>query len=229
MHSNLTFAVRQAGSGSAAQVLHDDPKVVGVLPGKGVQLEPKPPKPRKTVDRTVDAAQTGVVKAKTSVPKKPKATELHAESTNAAMKSTTSTIKFPVPKKVKIKPLPTVKWTKLWTHLTLGQVEERIQIREFILRFGPVMGTTIAKTHLEELAFIAGVKEDDDEELPSWVGETCVKAIILALLELLTEEDEDDDTAKVCKHAIAYDSKTCSNTRCIGPQDSKQGHSHNRR
>lgn len=116
------------------------------------------------------------------------------------MKSSTSTIKFPAPKKVKTKPLPTVKWTRLWAHLTPGQADERIQIREFILRFGPVMGNTIAKTHLEELAYIAGVRDDDDEEMPSWVGETCVKSIVLGLLGLLTEEDGDDDATKVCNH-----------------------------
>jgi hypothetical protein len=97
----------------------------------------------------------------------------------------------------KSRTVPTVKWTRLHPGLSLEDAEARLHIREFMLRFEPVMKPTIAKTHLEELAYItAGTvhdyddddDDDDSGELTPWVSEPCCKSIILGLLGILAEE-----------------------------------------
>ena len=99
------------------------------------------------------------------------------------------------------KPLPPPAWKYLPTLLTLPDAEARIQIREFVLRFRPLID--ISKANLEELDCIAGVKprvhddEDDDEgrEMVGWVSEPCVKSVVLGILGILG--DESDAGAKV--------------------------------
>ena len=71
------------------------------------------------------------------------------------------------------------------------QVEERIFIREFALRFGHIMEPTISKSSLGELEFIGGKKNDDDEML-GWVSEPCVKGLVLGLLGLLAKDHESE-------------------------------------
>lgn len=68
-------------------------------------------------------------------------------------------------------------------------VETRIHIREFILRFASVL--QIANSNVDELEELAGPslgalnewEDQDDVELMGWVSEGCLKAIILGLLD----------------------------------------------
>lgn len=77
------------------------------------------------------------------------------------------------------------------------QVEERIFIREFALRFGHVMGPIISKSSLEELEFIAGkTRNNDNDEMLAWVSEPCLKGLVLVLLGLLAK-DHESEVAKV--------------------------------
>ncbi|KAJ7593947.1 hypothetical protein C8J56DRAFT_820218 [Mycena floridula] len=101
----------------------------------------------------------------------------------------------------KLQTLPIVHWTRLRTSLTPDEVQDRMQIREFALRFTPVLN--ISKVHHEELSRITGNgKSDiDEDELTSWVSETCVKSLILGLLNVITE-DEENDVSKELKEAM---------------------------
>jgi hypothetical protein len=57
----------------------------------------------------------------------------------------------------------------------------------------------IARGHVEELDDIGGCGKwkEGDEELPTWVSEPCVKAIVLGLLRLLAD-GQAESTSKVC-------------------------------
>ena len=73
------------------------------------------------------------------------------------------------------------------------QVEERIFIREFALRFGHVMVPALSKSSLEELEFIGGkINNDNDDEMLGWVSEPCLKGLVLGLLGLLAKDHESD-------------------------------------
>jgi hypothetical protein len=92
-------------------------------------------------------------------------------------------------------------WSHLPTSLTLSDAKDRILIREFVLRFSPLVD--ISKTNLVELECIAGVKQkalyddedDEDDEMVGWVSEACVKSVLLAVLGLL--DDGQNATSKV--------------------------------
>jgi hypothetical protein len=86
--------------------------------------------------------------------------------------------------------------------ITQVQVEERIFVREFALRFGHVMVPIISKSSLEELEFIAGKTKDN--EMLAWVSEPCLKGLVLGLLGLL-EKDHESEVAKVSScHNLGY-------------------------
>ncbi|KAK7472636.1 hypothetical protein VKT23_000749 [Stygiomarasmius scandens] len=110
-------------------------------------------------------------------------------------------------RKPRAKALPRLSWKKHPVGIPLGDFETRVQIREFVMRFAPVMGVNIAKSHLEELECLtqAPLSEDeieaDHEVLLPWVSEGCVKSVILGLLGLLKEE-EDSSAANVMKLAM---------------------------
>jgi len=101
--------------------------------------------------------------------------------------------------KAKPKDLPTVKWTLVPIHLTQVEAEDRIFIREFILRFGDLLDPVIAKTNIEELELIGGRpgKSDDDSGVTGWVSDACIKALAAGLLGLLAK-DHESRIAKVC-------------------------------
>ena len=86
--------------------------------------------------------------------------------------------------------LASPKWTKLRIPLELSTAEDRIYIREFMLRFGRIMNPPISKNHLEELELIGGGfrGRGDYEDMASWVGESCVRSMILGILSLLVTE-----------------------------------------
>ncbi|KAF7361936.1 zf-4CXXC-R1 domain-containing protein [Mycena venus] len=92
-------------------------------------------------------------------------------------------------------PLPTLKWTKLHSNLTVEDAEARFHIREFVLRF---FSKALPKAHLDELEQINGNgrnRYDDDEIIP-WVSEACLKSILLAFLAVLAEEETNDTIKK---------------------------------
>ncbi|KAI0949235.1 hypothetical protein AcW1_008909 [Taiwanofungus camphoratus] len=182
---NLTLLARKAGKESAAQFLTDDPKVIGILPGKGQQVVPeKKPKMRETKDTTaLTVASTSSRKAAGPIKRPPRV----KPKDNAASKPT---------------------WTRVPTTLAQDIVEVRMHIREFVLRFSTILD--IGKGHLEELEELTAASgysrtqaddEDEDEDLVPWVSEPCVKAIILGLLAIIAE-DYSDAISKVIRDAM---------------------------
>ncbi|KAH9942475.1 uncharacterized protein BXZ73DRAFT_41158 [Epithele typhae] len=114
--------------------------------------------------------------------------------------------KPPKPKAVS-KPLPKTLWTVLPTPLDLEGVLQRMNIREFLLRFSHILD--IAKTHredLEELAtgdpYLSAPDEEDEEksELVGWISETALKAVLMALLSLFIKDvNFETDRAELVK------------------------------
>jgi hypothetical protein len=102
----------------------------------------------------------------------------------------------------KPKPLPKVLWTPVPVppSFTLNRALPRIAIREFAIRFGELLD--ISRTHLEELEEIGGrrshdLEDDDDIDVEmGWVGETCLRAILLGLLNLLLNNQPESDSEK---------------------------------
>jgi len=97
-----------------------------------------------------------------------------------------------------LRPLPALKWKQVPVRLTQKQADERILIREFLLRFSDLLDPPVAKIHLEELEFIGGRSRrgDEDEDANAWISEMCVKSILTGVLGLLAK-DYDTHVAKV--------------------------------
>ena len=129
---------------------------------------------------------------------KSKAKEPHSISTpNKSLKvEVVIETKRPIPKAKMPKPLPSPKWTPVPTSMTQTEADDRIFIREFVLRFSDLLDPAIAKTYSEELEFISGRTLKQDEELDTWVSEACIRAIFLGLLGLLSKNLE-DNTSRV--------------------------------
>ncbi|KAJ7703246.1 hypothetical protein B0H17DRAFT_975305 [Mycena rosella] len=101
----------------------------------------------------------------------------------------------PRPKPKQNGPLPTLKWTKLHTNLSVQDAEARFHIREFVLRF---FSKALPKAHLEELEHISGngrSRYEEDEIVP-WISEACLKSVILAFLSVLVEEETNETIKK---------------------------------
>lgn len=159
--SNLTLAAKKTGADSVAVMLDGNAKMTGILPGKGRQVPDAPKRPKQ--------------------PKVP----------NPASRTTAPRPRVPATRKPK--PLPKVLWTPVPVPLsfTLDRALPRIAIREFVLRFSKLLD--VSRAHLEELEEIGGhrsreideddsdVEQDIDVEM-GWVGETCLRAILLGLL-----------------------------------------------
>ena len=166
--SNLTLAAKKTGADSVAVMLDRNAKMTGILPGKGRQIPDPPKKPK--VPRPPRAPDAAVVpKPKRSINRPPK-------------------------------PLPKVTWTPLPVppSFTLDRALPRMAIREFVLRFGRLLD--MSRAHLEELEEIGGRRphevddadsdsEQDIEVEMGWIGETCLRAILLGLLNLLSESE----------------------------------------
>jgi hypothetical protein len=155
------LAAKKTGADSVAGMLDKNVKMIGILPGKGRQIPERP--------------------------KRPKVPKLDAPTTAPKPR---------VPVSRKPKPLPKVLWTPVPVppSFTLDLALPRMAIREFALRFGKVLD--MSRTHLEELEEIGGRRshevDDDDDDLGQdidvemgWVGETCLRALLLGLLSLL--------------------------------------------
>jgi len=107
-------------------------------------------------------------------------------------------VRAPRKKQPKVKPMPTVSWTRLRVNIPVSEVEARMHIREFVLRFFS-SETSISRAHLEELGEIAGKGRgrDDDEDMVGWVSDGCVKSVILRLLDILAEQEVNAGIQKV--------------------------------
>lgn len=101
-------------------------------------------------------------------------THLHSEPIKAFNHSSTTRISAPM-------------WKRLDVPLDLCAIEDRIYIREFMLRFGKAMVPAINRNHLRELESIGGGFRGRDE-FESWVSESCIKSMILGLLGFLVSE-----------------------------------------
>ncbi|KAJ3934906.1 MAG: hypothetical protein NXY57DRAFT_599590 [Lentinula lateritia] len=108
----------------------------------------------------------------------------------------------------KVKLAPNVTWSPLPTQLKVKDAEDRIFIREFILRFSGIPGMALTKSQLEEFEFIAGTHDlgddddDDDENVyVDWVSETCIKSLVISLIGVLAAE-EDSSATLVMKKAM---------------------------
>ena len=162
-------------------MLDGNVKMTGILPGKGRQI-PDAPKKRKE-------------------PKPPKAP-------NPVSNTTAPKPRPPIVRKPK--PLPKVLWTPVPVppSFTLNRALPRIAIREFAIRFGELLD--ISRTHLEELEEIGGrrshdLEDDDDIDVEmGWVGETCLRAILLGILNLLlnNQPESDGEKKKTIRDAI---------------------------
>jgi hypothetical protein len=165
----LTSAAKKTGADSVAVMLDKNVKMIGILPGRGRQISEQPKRPK--------------------APKPPKVPKSDAPTTAPKPR---------VPVSRKPKPLPKVLWTPVPVPplFTLDLALPRIAIREFAVRFGKVLD--MSRTHLEELEEIGGRRshdvddDDDDDDLEQdidvemgWVGETCLRALLLGLLSLL--------------------------------------------
>ena len=194
-HSNLKTLVRKAGVESPTQLLKDPQATVTFFP-LHIHLPPlyllvciHSPQ-REALSKPLPVAP----KPKE---KKPKVTK----SLPKVDKSEPQSAPKPVPKakaapKAKAKPAPPPKplpkpvWTRVPVAMNREDVETRIHIREFILRFASVL--QIANSNVDELEELAGPslgalnewEDQEDVELVGWVSEGCLKAIILGLLEI---------------------------------------------
>ena len=173
LFSNLTLAAKKTGADSVAVMLDGNAKMTGILPGKGRQIPDPPPKPKASKPpRAPNTAPAAVLpKPKRPINRQPK-------------------------------PLPKVTWTPLPVppSFTLDRALPRIAIREFVVRFGKLLD--MSRAHLEELEEIGGRRphEVDDADSDSeqdievelgWISETCLRAILLGLLNLLLSDSSD--------------------------------------
>ncbi|KAF8972987.1 hypothetical protein BDZ97DRAFT_1752045 [Flammula alnicola] len=91
------------------------------------------------------------------------------------------------PVKLKAKQLPTLKWTPLSVRLTREEADQRIFIREFVLRFGEFLDPAVAKSNVEELELIGGrprKQDDDNNDTMSWVSDMFPQIIKATVKEL---------------------------------------------
>ncbi|OJT06965.1 hypothetical protein TRAPUB_2166 [Trametes pubescens] len=108
----------------------------------------------------------------------------------------------PVPKAI-----PKPVWTHMPTPLTHDGALQRLNIREFLLRFGHL--ADIARGHLEELeelgSHVYGSSDSDDGKgsdsasLVGWVSESALKAIFVGLLTLLSKDPDSKDASAYTK------------------------------
>ncbi|KIK67136.1 hypothetical protein GYMLUDRAFT_37176 [Collybiopsis luxurians FD-317 M1] len=121
--------------------------------------------------------------------------------------STSKTTQIPAACIAKPLVLPNVTWSEVPIQFSLKEAEDRIFIREFIMRFSNLRGMSIPKAQLEELDFIGGFHEPNDAaedergEYPDWVSEVCVKSLVLSLIGVLAAE-EDSSATLVMKNAM---------------------------
>lgn len=101
-----------------------------------------------------------------------------------------------------VKALPAIKWAPLYLSLNREEVDDRIFIREFFLRFGDFLDPTVAKCHIEELELIGGRgrKQNEDNDGAAWVTDMCIKALVSSVLGVLAK-DHDTSISKVSAYS----------------------------
>ncbi|KAJ3811480.1 hypothetical protein F5876DRAFT_64749 [Lentinula aff. lateritia] len=122
-----------------------------------------------------------------NIPSEPALVTVNDHGTTAASKG----------KAHKVKLAPNVTWSPLSTQLKVKDAEDRIFIREFVLRFSGMPGMALTKTQLEELEFIAGthnLSDDDENVYVDWVSETCIKSLVISLIGVLAAEEDSSAT-----------------------------------
>lgn len=124
--------------------------------------------------------------------------------------------------KAKIKALPKPKllakpiWTSVGTILSRTEAEERINIREFCLRFSSIL--ELSRSHLDELDEIRLSRtrnlEDEDDDLIPWVSVPCLKSLLLGLLNMIDAKGDREKVGPILHVSIITDShRTCSISR----------------
>ena len=183
-------------SGSKKKQTNDDQKATNAKPApktKGKGVLPSHPGPSRGKPHVL-------------IPPSPH----HTKSTKSV------TASKPKPRVVKEKPvappksIPKPVWTILPTPLTFDDALERMNIREFLLRFAHL--ADIARSHLEELEELATddpyttmTAEDDDDESPlvGWISEPALKAILAGLVAIFSKNaDENDEDTSVFAQAM---------------------------
>ncbi len=88
-----------------------------------------------------------------------------------------------------VKALPVIKWTPLHLSLNQEEIDERIFIREFFLRFGDFLDPAVAKCHIEELEIIGGRGRKQNED-NVWITDMCIKTLVSSTLGVLAKDQE---------------------------------------
>ena len=117
--------------------------------------------------------------------------------------------KAPPKPKLLAKPL----WTRVGTVLSRTEAEERINIREFALRFASIL--ELSRSHLDELDEIRSSRtrnlEDEDDDLVPWVSEACLKSLLLGLLNMVDAKGDREKVGPVVHVCTITDpGRTCS-------------------
>ncbi|GJE97776.1 hypothetical protein PsYK624_139970 [Phanerochaete sordida] len=186
-----------------------DLEPIGNLKLKARQAE----KAEKAQAKEPNAGSSSQMKAKKVVTKNVDKASKAADSAPSKAPKATPKPK-PKPKAVtKPKDLPRPVWTRIPTDLALEDVETRLHIREFMVRFGSVL--QMPHSHLDELEEISGdnlgpaggwdVDLDDSFEIIGWVSELCARSIIQALLGAIASwagAEGDDDAAAALREAV---------------------------
>ncbi|KAG9316558.1 hypothetical protein JVU11DRAFT_2609 [Chiua virens] len=180
---NLANAARQSGLTSAADVLRQDPKAAGPMAHKPSE---KNAKQQQTTH--VIASKLGGNSKSLSAPVKGSARQVSRPSKSETESTPKAKVKLPPKPRLLAKPT----WTCVGTVLSLADAEERINIREFALRFSTVL--ELSRSHLDELDEIKPSRtrniEDEDGNFVPWVSETCIKSLLIGLLNMINAKGD---------------------------------------
>ncbi|TFK26530.1 hypothetical protein FA15DRAFT_278859 [Coprinopsis marcescibilis] len=106
----------------------------------------------------------------------------------------------------KPKTIAPVKWMRIAPSLSQSEIEERVSIREFLLRFNHLSPASMPKAHLDELEQLNGNGKPthgiDSLDEVAWVSDACVKSAIMALLGLLAVAGDNYKLVDSSQHAI---------------------------
>ncbi|KAH7914107.1 hypothetical protein BJ138DRAFT_1144417 [Hygrophoropsis aurantiaca] len=181
---NLALAARQSGGLSAADVLRNDIEAIGPMTSKSVSARAK-----------VESKSQSKMSTSTSG-------KAQKNQTSSSAPGRSSTKLLPKSKSTPV--IPKLTWSRVNMPLSLDEVEERIHIREFALRFESLLD--IPRSQLEELEEIRGSRtrggEDDDDDLVPWVSEPCLKSLILGLLQILDVDESNEKSLKIAMKRV---------------------------
>ncbi|KAI0655886.1 hypothetical protein C8Q70DRAFT_909722 [Cubamyces menziesii] len=173
--------------------------------------KPKPLSPAKQVNATPSAGSNlrGKPKPHVLVPPSP-LSRRKSDQTNAVVQKPTRRAARPKHDMVtKVTPRPT--WTRMPTPMTHEDALQRLNIREFLLRFSHL--ADIARGHLEELEELGCKRFGSDDldndgptasgaKLVAWISEPALKAILIGLLTLLSKDPDMEGDASALVKAV---------------------------